>query len=451
MKNFFMGVVIFLLSVLLTRNSIPADHYIRADAAGDNKGSDWTNAFTAFPSSYTRGDTYYIAPGTYSGNVDIASGESGFTWIYFKKATGEEHGTSVGWNDSYATGQAVINGRLYINNSYIDFDGITGSWNNGYGIKISAGSCSPGGVIELASGVSHVHVHHVEVSAVFESPASCDLFYHAGGSASDIKVSHSWLHDCSRNGLTIGSHQGTGWADGDLGFLFEYNLLEKTGGCTNPDTHGQGVQGGYSSTQRYHIYRGNTFKDIIGSANIAFLGGTKNSYIRIYNNQFTSSGALGVYWSSPAVIWIHDANGASADNVGIYNNTFYNVTLAQIQIWPKGSGNESINNLYISNFFSAGNNGISSRYNSYYGNTGAGVPVGETGQQNEVSNPVTNAAANDFTLVKGAKAINNGTSLSSYFNTDIAGIPRPQGSAWDIGAHEFKWNKPNPPTNVRVE
>lgn len=436
---------ILLFSALFIGQAFAADHYIRAGATGTNKGNDWTNAFSTFPSSYTRGDTYYIASGAYPGNVTVSSGESGSAWIHFKKATATAHGTGAGWNDAYAGGQAVVNGNLRINTPYVDFDGVTGSGNSGHGIRISADTCSQGGVIRVSSGISHVHIHHVEVSAVFMSPSECDLFYQnnvGGSTASDIRVSHSWLHECSRNGITIGGHQGTGWADGDLGFLFEYNWLERTGGSTDRDLHGQGVQAGYSSRQNYHVYRGNTFKDIKGSAIITYLDKTVNNNIRIYNNVFTSSGKPGAYWVSPAVIWIHNEGGSVANNVGIYNNTFYNIYRAQIQIWPKGSGNESFNNLFVKNFFSAGHGGISSKNNAYYANTGAGVPRWETGQQNERSNPVTNAAAEDFTLIHGAKAINTGMSLDSYFNTDMVGTPRPQGSSWDIGAYEFKSRTP---------
>ena len=50
--------------------------------------------------------------------------------------------------------------------------------------------------------------------------------------------------------------------------------------------------------------------------------------------------------------------------------------------------------------------------------------------------PVVNAAAFDFRLVAGAKSIDSGESLSSFFTTDIVGTTRPQGTAWDIGAYE---------------
>ena len=51
-------------------------------------------------------------------------------------------------------------------------------------------------------------------------------------------------------------------------------------------------------------------------------------------------------------------------------------------------------------------------------------------------------------------AINNGVSLSSYFTTDKDGFPRPQGSAWDIGAYEYigasDTTPPAPPSGVII-
>ena len=434
-RLFAVSVIIWL--TLLSMSVSAADRYIRTGASGSNNGDDWTNAYTSLPSAYTRGDTYYIASGTYNGNWSINSPESGSTWTYIRKATVAGHGTGEGWNDSYAAGQAVINGSLAINNSYIEVDGVTGSGNSGHGIKVNHSTCAnDGNVIHLETGKSHIHLHHVEArgSGFDYGATGCDGLYQNNQIATgDVHVSYSWIHEVTRNGVTLGNHQGTGWSDASLGFLFENNRLERTGGCTDPDIHGQGVQAGYATTQSYHVYRNNVFIDILGSGNIVYLDNTTNSNILIYNNIFTSNNRP-TYWSSPGVIWTHSL-GSTMTGMGIYNNTFYNLRLAQIQIWPDGN-NESRNNLWINCDFTSGHTGVLSQYNAYYGNVGAGVPSGETGQQDETSMPVVNAAAFDFRLVDGAKAMNTGASLSSYFTTDIAGTPRPQGAAWDIGAYE---------------
>ncbi len=437
MRKITFGVSIIILLNLLSMNIFAAEYYIRAGASGSNNGNDWTNAYTSLPSTYTRGDTYYIASGTYEGNWSINSAESGSTWTYIRKATGAGHGIGTGWNDSYATGPAVINGSLAINNSYIEVDGVTGSGNSGHGIKVNHSTCAnDGNVIHLETGKSHIHLHHIEAagSGFNYGATGCDGLYQNNQIATgDVQVSFSWIHEVTRNGVTLGNHQGTGWSDASLGFLFENNRLERTGGCTDPIIHGQGVQAGFITTQSYHVYRNNVFIDILGSANIAYLDNTTNSNILIYNNIFASTDRP-TYWSSPGVIWSHDL-GTTMTGMGIYNNTFYNLRVAQIQIWPVGS-NESKNNLWINCDITAGHTGVLSQNNAYYGNVGDGVPLGETGQQNETSMPFVNAAAFDFRLVTGAKSIDSGASLSSYFTTDIMGTSRPQGTKWDIGAYE---------------
>src|ERR1700754_1598691 len=46
-----------------------ANHYIRAGSTGAQTGNDWSSAWPALPSTLVRGDTYYIADGTYSGRT----------------------------------------------------------------------------------------------------------------------------------------------------------------------------------------------------------------------------------------------------------------------------------------------------------------------------------------------------------------------------------------------
>ena len=59
-----------LLLVLLFCTPVQAaNHYVRAGATGSADGTDWTNAFTDLPATLTRGDTYFVADGTYGNGV----------------------------------------------------------------------------------------------------------------------------------------------------------------------------------------------------------------------------------------------------------------------------------------------------------------------------------------------------------------------------------------------
>ncbi len=60
---------------------------------------------------------------------------------------------------------------------------------------------------------------------------------------------------------------------------------------------------------------------------------------------------------------------------------------------------------------------------------------------------------NDYRLKAGSVAIDKGVALSE-FSDDFVGTPRPQGSAWDIGAYEIvqrgDMTPPAAPTGLRV-
>jgi len=108
----------------------------------------------------------------------------------------------------------------------------------------------------------------------------------------------------------------------------------------------------------------------------------------------------------------------------IYNNTLYN---------SRGSGEIILDNT----------NAVSTviRNNILYRGPSTGSPISGNGLGTVQSNNLTtdpsfvDAANGNFTLQASSSAINAGTDLSSVFTTDIAGVARPQGSGWDIGAY----------------
>jgi hypothetical protein len=52
---------------------------------------------------------------------------------------------------------------------------------------------------------------------------------------------------------------------------------------------------------------------------------------------------------------------------------------------------------------------------------------------------VVDAATGDFHLVPGSPALATGEGLSATgWDTDIEGVPRPRGAAWDIGAYQSR-------------
>src|SRR3989344_9456483 len=106
----FIGIILAIL--FLPKISLAANRYVRQGATGLPNGTDWTNAYTSLPATLTRGDTYYIADGTYGGYT-FDDPTSGSTIITIKKATISDHATDVRWDNTYGDRQAGF-GYTYI-------------------------------------------------------------------------------------------------------------------------------------------------------------------------------------------------------------------------------------------------------------------------------------------------------------------------------------------------
>jgi len=117
------------------------------------------------------------------------------------------------------------------------------------------------------------------------------------------------------------------------------------------------------------------------------------------------------------------------ENAMVYNNTIVNNAGEAITVNTNAANPKIQNNILYSN------------------TTNAVVDYGSinpTTDHNLTTNPLfTNAAAGDFSLQAGSPAIDAGVPLAA-FATDIAGVARPQGSAWDRGAYEFASGGPTP-------
>ncbi len=436
--------LIFFIIVFSSVNAYGAKHYINTACVTACDGSTWEKGWATFGSvTWTRGDTYYVAGGTYNEDVTIPS-KVGTSWITVKKANATDNSGDPGWNPSYATTQAVIAGNMSVDANYVEIDGVTGSGTSGHGIKINPSTLT--NVLKLDNYAGPYHIHHLELKGngfAAGATSSDGLYYNLG--TKGFHVSYCWIHEVTRNGVTIGSSIGTSYSD--YGMLFENNVVSETGGCTNPDVHGQGIQIGYNSTDAYLIIRNNTFRNILGSAMIAYLGGAgaNHSNSRIYNNIFYITDLSTYNVVSPGVIWTNNAGGAVTDFFYIYNNTFYglgnatnyNKTYGRIMLTSSTpiTTTEAKNNLWVKSYLPYGGYLIgitSSSNNGFYDNDGSSNP-GNT----ELADPFVNSAEYDFRLISIASAKDNGVDLRSVFTTDILGTNRPQEFAWDIGAYEY--------------
>lgn len=437
---------------------LAANRYIRVGASGSNDGSSWANAFTAIPGTLVRGDTYYLAGGNYTGDVSIASTESGSTVTTLKKANATDNSGDAGWDAAYASTQAVIQGSFRIRNSYMTVDGVTGEGESGHGIKIIQTTVASGNaIVNQDSGTSFVHLLHVEIEGPGMGYATGSSGFKNNNLSVTVKgnrYAYMYVHDMSQMGFTVVNAAGTSYSD--YGALFEHNVIKNTG-YNLAGQHGQAIQcgsGSNPSTQSYWIVRNSVFHNTGGSstAMIACLGYSANEYFRIYNNIFRNDNlSFDADWIpfdnskpavSPGVIYF-SVTSSSAANVVVANNTFYQLSRATVYFAGTNTNNTVVNNLWMSSNFNIVTQGATGSYNDYYAcfniiSSGIyGVPYGETGQQGESASPVVDAAAGDFRLIAGANAVGNGQNLSSLFSTDAAGVSRPATGAWDIGAYQL--------------
>src|SRR5579872_15244 len=95
-----MSKALLILVILSATRSFAANHFVRSAATGNGSGSDWTNAYKDLPNKLIRGVVYYVSSGNY-GKHTFNDADSGTLVIEVRAATVADHGTSVGWNDSF--------------------------------------------------------------------------------------------------------------------------------------------------------------------------------------------------------------------------------------------------------------------------------------------------------------------------------------------------------------
>ena len=413
-----------------------ANHYVRTNATGANNGTDWTNAYTNLPSTLVRGDTYYLAGGSYDGtgfNTPI----SGTSYIYIKKcpsssALVDACQSVTGWSNSYGTSQAIfgpttINASSSDHNGYLEINGQTD-----YGIKFTApdlGPTSGGSAILLSmqdttNGVLQLHLYHIE----FSGPGGSTPYYHQNsntglyeggypGPTTGLIISHCSFHGfqtpIQMNGgtdaiieyndfydaLTSSSmHTNILWVANFNNMTIRYNKSH------NYDTEGYLISGAYNGN--WYVY-GNLFYDGVTNGGLSYPRG-----IELYDN--INSGAA----------------------FYIYNNTCADMNLACIRVMASQPSSGAIRN----NLGYGSNSGFDLNNMPNSNNTVASS-----------SSQFVNYAGRNFHLSSATSA---GYALSSPYNTDMDGNTRGADGTWDLGAYEYgggNFVRAAAPVNLRFQ
>lgn len=421
--------IFFLLLCLVffgwAKSAWAADHYVREGASGANDGSDWTDAWTALPSTLTRGDTYYIADGSY-GSYTFDDAESGTNVITVKKAIASDHGTESGWASAYGDGQANFTYLSFTTSYWILDGGSRNDLRNGHGFKVKQDVSGNKCIRLTGSGpLQNITLKYIEIEYLGATGNRDDGIY--GTSVNNFILQYSYLHDIATNHLLVHGENN----------LVEHNLFARS--FSTATHHSQAMQL-FNSNVKNMVIRYNVFEDISGTASIAVAWGTDG--LDIYGNVFKQSiGYAGDGTGTGQIVEISDPGEIGLSNAHIYNNSFVNLLQglnSGIRIYLAASpSNYVYNNLWY-NSVKASMEGITDHdYNHFYntdiawGTTLNGHEIGSTGD------PFVDSANDDYRLKLGTLAIDAGKVLSAPFDIDFVGTVRPQGSGWDIGVYEY--------------
>jgi hypothetical protein len=286
----------------------------------------------------------------------------------------------------------------------------------------------------------------------YQEVASC---LHADGS-DHIYSYGNWVHDitnCSDKLCqalymsTDTNHVWIGW-----------NLVANVNTCNGIQIHSSPV-GGTSGQAQYDIHiHDNVVHDVHCSGiDIATIDPSQGP-IEVYNNVIYhtgfanswSDGSLGYNMACIYAPGIVNSGTPGTGTVQIYNNTLYDCAPLQPGYTTNGAfellagsapglrydlRNNVVQSLNANEKYIAGDASVltCTGPNDWYGN--GGVPSGCSGQANV--NPLFVApSSQNFQLQASSPLVNAGSAVTNV-TTDITGVSRPQGAAYDIGAYEY--------------
>ena len=349
-----------MLALLVGWSLFSAEYYVRSGAQGNHSGTDWTNAFPDLPSVLERGSVYYLASGTYGPYV-FDDAEIGNLVVTILKATPNDHGTDIGWLDSYADGQAVFTDArgpiVTFRNGYYRIDGQTGDADSGHGIKLynpanlaaHAGGCCL--MVEGNTSAKNLTLEHIEMESAGWAgtvvPAISRALY-AVGETGDFVMRSCYIH-----------HAGQEWAifaNPSPNFLIERCYFSK-GGSGDRDYHSVGLWIRESTPNMNIVIRNNVFEDFSAAGGTGYISlgwrptketQTYSSGYEIYGNIFRETSPL----AGPSrAIGSNGSNGGPiVSDVRIYNNTFFGLTGlsgGSILLANPGDNNFAANNLWF--------------------------------------------------------------------------------------------------------
>jgi hypothetical protein len=375
---------------------------------GRGDGADWDNALPGLPEAKSErwgegpkrigaGDTVLVAGGEYRKAWSPGAGGTGeASRLVIRRATKADHGPAAGWQETMDAEVRLV-GPAHIRLeglSYVTVDGVTE-----YGFYTA--SEQPRGVV--VTKCRQVLVSHVRVDGSVNQDSYRGMDLRDG---EEVRISDCWISNTPNDSLLMLNMKKT---------VIEHCRL---GPKIAP------APGKYGWHADLIEARGNTeidfrYNRVDWAADGVFLF-EENKVWRIYGNVFTGGGkATRTHSTNPPV-----------GPVSVHHNVFYK-SYAGVAYGSGATGQVSNNIFYQCQSVSYS---AATHDHNYYFECGANVE--EAGKASG-GDPFVDAAKGDFRLKAGAGAVDAGTALAAPFDVDAAGVKRPQGKGWDMGAYEL--------------
>jgi hypothetical protein len=441
-----------LSAIVFATHAGAAAHYVRPGATGANTGADWINAWTSLPARLVRGDTYYLAGGSYGSHTfnDVVSGTQTITLL---RATPADHGTGVGWQAAYGNGTATFTHWDVFTDWYV-FDGRRRNpdWNLGstsqYGIRVQFANPPGQKTLRLDDGNGHGGNHLVFrfidfVGGGRDTGNGDDVVYGLTGN-SDLTFQYDSLHDSDRTIiLTRGNWQR---------LLVDHCYMARN--TSTAAVHGELM----SMTDTTDVtWSNNVMEDIEGTAFIAGMNGGTAANWNIFGNVALHTAAYaadtgrkpGHTWGVAGLVYIaHAADNMNyGNNIEVVNNTIVDIvgTWSGVVI-QAGSGNVVRNNVWYSSVQTGTSFSGTISHNWYYQTQADGDNSTTKVTCTTGCNIFSNVANRDFHLVKALPA---GYALPAPMVVDSDGVTRAIDGNWDRGAYEFSGSTLSPASSPK--
>lgn len=458
----------FAIFCLIVLPSVSLASDIAVSPSGTGDGSDWSNPMGWTGIAFVRGNTYYLAEGSYASKT-LSTAVSGTTLITIKKATAAAHGPSLNWVDSMGDGQTSF-ASLVFSSSYWEVDGVSRNESNwqqsaNYGFKITDktyGDTDP--YIELSGSISNITIKYMDIGGSGEPPdpaknVGVKMVDTASPYRSNVTLQRVHIHNMNipiqsrqTGSVTLEySYIGPSWGKEAISAQYGGEWIVRWSkfidSCVTPSPNWDVPAEGCTAPIAVFDYNGNDPADVDAPN------------WEIYGNVFAETGTY-TGTKADALIELNATDGGWK----IWNNTIAHTdgTYSGALLFKSAlsTGNSIKNNLwywmgdyntdpaYGGMVIADNTAGVSSGYSwCYYKNPNparSGYDCSNLPNDNRYTgteDPFTDEPNKDYTLKSsfaGVSPVDKGENLgSSPYNADMLGNTRGSDGSWDIGAYEY--------------